>query len=64
MHHHTNGAVGLLKTITDDFIALSINWPFGKINRLKCVRVKIEITTVSWLPLFFKTILRRGASHG
>lgn len=38
MHHHTNGAVGLLKTITDDFIALSINWPFGKINRLKCVR--------------------------
>ena len=53
MHHHTNAAVGPFKAITDNFIVLSINRLQSKINRLKCVRVKIEITTVSWLPLFF-----------
>lgn len=33
--------------------ALPINWSCGKINRLKCVRVKIKIVTVSRLSLFF-----------
>lgn len=53
IHHRIYSSVRAYKVITGDFIVLSINWSFDKINALKCVRVKIKIVTVSRLSLFF-----------
>lgn len=53
IHHRIDTSVRASAPRRRKKMRLRHNSPYGKIKRLKCVRVKIKIVTVSRLSLFF-----------